>query len=165
MEYIDVVTQNDKVIGKVSRSEIYSKRLPHRIVHVMIFNNKGEMALQLRTRSVSFAPHHWSTPAGGHVQSGETYEQAVMREMNEELGIQVPVEMMYKDTYRETKSENITKFLVTFHANYNGKLKPDPQDVEKVAFFSPSVIHQMTQQGEKFHPELLFLLEKHYYTK
>src|SRR3989338_2368529 len=96
-ELMDFVNEKDEVIGKALQKDIYGKLLTHRIVHVLIFNDKGEMALQLRSKNKNFVPDHWSTSAGGHVQSGETYEQAALRECEEELGIKLKMQFLFKN--------------------------------------------------------------------
>lgn len=166
MEIIDVVNDNDEVIGKATYDEIYEKLLTHRIVHVLIFNDKGEMALHLRSKYRSFCSNHWSTSVGGHVQSGESYEKAALRELKEELGIKSKINFAYKDIYVDQKFETgLKKFLVTFRADYNGPFKINPTEVKKIEFFSLDKIKEMINKGEKFHPELLFLLKKHFKIK
>ncbi|MCX6819069.1 MAG: NUDIX domain-containing protein [Candidatus Aenigmarchaeota archaeon] len=159
MEFLDVVNDKDEVIGKASQKEVYDKNLNHRIVHVLIFNSKGEMALHLRSRHKSFCPQHWSTPVGGHVQSGESYEEAALRESEEELDIKPELKFFYKDIYNANR---IKKFLVTFRAVFDGPFMVNPLEVEKVEFFNLGKIQEMINSGEKFHPELLFLLKKHF---
>ncbi|MCA9460196.1 MAG: NUDIX domain-containing protein, partial [Nanoarchaeota archaeon] len=83
MELLDIVNRKDEVIGVASKEDVYKKSLTHRIVHILIFNDKNELALQLRSKKVSFCPSHWSTSVGGHVQSGESYEGAALREYQE----------------------------------------------------------------------------------
>jgi isopentenyldiphosphate isomerase len=161
MEYLDIVNDQDEVIGKASRDEIYEKSLCHRIVHVLIFNDAGEIAIQLRSPKLSFSPGHWSTTAGGHVQSGESYEQAAIREYQEELGVKSALEELGKDYYQADRSPN--KFLVTYKTIFNGPFNPDPEVVEKVDFFSIDRVKEMIENGNKFHPELLFLLKKYYF--
>ena len=160
MEFLDVINDRDEVIGKASKKEIYEKSLQHRIIHVLIFNDKGEMALQLRSKNVSFCPQHWSTSVGGHVQSGETYEEAALREFQEELGITTKIDFMSKDKY--IKDKLLKKILGTFKTTFNGPFNIDPDDVERVEFFSLEKIQEMIDNGEKIHPELLFLLRKHF---
>lgn len=160
MEFLDVVNDNDEVVGKASYKEIYENKLQHRIVHVLIFNDKGEMLLQLRSKHKSFCSHHWSTPVGGHVQSGERYREAALREFQEELGTVTKIIFVYKDLYDDGKA--LKKILVTFKATSNGPFNVNPKEVEKVEFFSLSKIQEMINGGEKFHPELLFLLKKHF---
>ena len=105
MEYIDVVDKNDNVIDTVSKQDIYKNLLSHRIVHVVIFNDKGEMALQLRSPKVSYCPEHWATTVGGHVQAGETHRQGAIREFIEEIGIPPDKELEFfsKDLYLDDK--------------------------------------------------------------
>ena len=159
MEFLDVVNERDEIVGNASKKDVYERLLPHRIVHVLIFNDKGEMALQLRG-NVSFCPHHWSTAVGGHVQSGESCEQAALREFEEELGTKAKIELVYKDFYND--SRDLKKFLYTFTCTFNGPFTPDPKDVDRIEFFTVDKIRAMIDAGEKFHPELLFLLEKHF---
>jgi len=152
MEFLDVVNDKDEVIDKASRNEIYEKSLKHRIVHVLLFNNEGRLALQLRSQNTSFWPGHWSTSAGGHVRSGETYEEAAMREMKEEIGIEASIKPLCKLKYKN-------KFLKIFKAQYEGACKFS-EEVDSVNFFSLDQIKEMIKMGDKFHPELLFLINE-----
>jgi len=160
MEFLDVVDKNDKVVEKASKEDVYKKRLRHRIVHILIFNKKGEIALQLRSKEVSFCPHHWSTAVGGHVQSGETCEEAALREYEEELGVKSEIEFFSKDLYQAEGTPE--KFLITFKTIYEGPFKINPSAVEEIEFFDMKTVQNMINKGEKFHPELLFLLRKHF---
>jgi len=160
MEMMDVVNEKDEVVGVVSKKEIYEKSLPHRIVHVFVFNKKGELALQLQGREKKYCPLHWMCTAGGHVQAGETYEQAAVREFKEEVGAEVPITFLGKDLFIGPKG--IRKTLASFMASYEGPFSPNPHEVEKVEFFTFDRIKEMIKGGEKFHPELLFLLRKHF---
>ncbi|MFA5129279.1 MAG: NUDIX domain-containing protein [Patescibacteria group bacterium] len=160
IEYIDIVDGEDRVIGRATREEIYQKLLPHRIVHVLIFNDKGEMALQLRSDKVSFCPNHWSTTVGGHVQAGESYRRAVERECQEELGAKSKLEKFSKVFFEPKTAPK--KFLMIYKTVHNGPFYPETDDVTKIDFFSIDKIQKMVREGEKFHPELLFILEKYF---
>ena len=158
METLDVVNLENKVIGQATIKEIYEKKLPHRICHVLVFNSLGEMLLQLRSKNMRFTPNHWSTPVGGHVSSGETYEQAALREGLEEIGVKLELGEFFDDVYQ---ANGLTKFLRTFVAKHDGPFKVNPEEVEKVEFFALDKIAKLN----KLHPELRFLLEKHYFAK
>jgi len=160
MELLDIVNDKNEVIGHAEREEIYRKKLPHRIVHVLIFDDQGKMALHKRSNSVSFCPNHWSTPVGGHVLSGETYKQAALREYKEELGINSPVEFAFEDVYDDGIRPK--KFLQTFKTLYNGPFNINPKAVQEIRFFTLDEIKEMIKNKELFHPELLFLLKKHF---
>ena len=161
MEFLDVVDNNDNVVGRTAYEEVYAKKLGHRIVHVLIFNDKGEMALQLRSMKKLFCPGHWSTAVGGHVQAGENYEQAALREFEEELGRKTEIKFENKFLY-ETK-EGMKKHLGIFSTVFNGPFEVNLEEVDKVEYFKLDKIKEMINQGEKFHPELLFLLKKSYF--
>lgn len=159
-EYLDIVNDLDEVISTASYQEVYAKRLPHRIIHILIFNDKNELALQLRSATKSFCPLHWSTSVGGHVRAGESYKQAALREFKEELNIQLPITLAFKDNYLDAHGHK--KFLATFKTRTSNLSKIKTSEVERVAYFSLSTIQNMIISKEKFHPELLFLLKKHF---
>lgn len=157
---MDIVNEDDQVVGRAKKSTIYKKLLTHRIVRVLIFNKKGQMALQLRSKNVSFCPSHWCSSASGHVQSGESYEEAALRECMEEIGVSPKITFFHKDIY---KLENgLVKVITTFKACFEGSFSLNSNEVEKVKFFSLKQIKDMLKKGEKFHPELKFLLEKYF---
>lgn len=160
MEFLDIVDKNDNVISKASKDDAYTKSLCHRISHVLIFDDQEKMVLQMRSSKVSFCPDHWSTAVGGHVQAGETYEQAALREYQEELGTKSNLEFVGKDFYDVPNKPD--KFLATFKTKFNGPFNPDPEVVSEVAAFDIEDIKKMIEEGEKFHPELLFILERYY---
>lgn len=163
MEFLDVVNEKDEVIGRASYQAVYQKLLTHRIVHILIFNDQGKMALQLRSKDKSFCSLHWSTSVGGHVHSGETYQEAALRECEEELGREVKIKLAYKDLYVDEKYETgLKKILVTFKSVDNGPFKINPREVKRIKFLTLEEIQKMVSRGEKFHPELLFLLRKHF---
>ena len=160
MEILDIVDSGDNVVGQTSREEIYSKKLHHRICHVLIFDNQNRMVLQKRSNHVSFFPDHWSTAVGGHVQTGETYEQAALREYKEELGANSPLTLMRKDLYQVPNGP--AKFLATFKTNHDGPYTLEESAISSVHAFNLEEIKKMIEKKEKFHPELLFILNKYF---
>lgn len=87
-EIFDIVDKNDNVIGQARREEVRrNKNLIHRSIGVAIFNKKGEMFLQQRSAGKDTDPLKWTISCSGHVLAGENYEETVLRELNEELGL------------------------------------------------------------------------------
>lgn len=85
-EIVDIVNQNDKVIGTVSKGEAHEKGLLHRTVIAEIIGSDGKWTLVKQAADRQDADQFVS-PVGGHVQSGETLEDALKREANEEYGL------------------------------------------------------------------------------
>ena len=93
MEYFDVLNEQGEFTDKVETREVcHEKGLWHRAIYGFIFNEKGEVLLQKRSQSKKLWPGLWDITAGGHVLAGEFGEQALIREVKEELGIEIKQE-------------------------------------------------------------------------
>lgn len=87
-ELFPIVDEQGNILGAATRGECHngSKQL-HPVVHLHIFNSKGELYLQKRPVWKDIQPGKWDTAVGGHIDLGENVEQALKREALEELGI------------------------------------------------------------------------------
>src|SRR6266571_6880500 len=88
-EIFDVVNEHDEVTGQQTRSEVHRLGLKHRAVHVLVFNDRGEVFLQKRSMKKDRQPGVWDSSASGHVDTGEDYDACAVRELGEELGLHV----------------------------------------------------------------------------
>ena len=97
-ELLDVVDENDQVIGVKKRGEIHAQGLMHRSVHILVFNSNAELFIQKRSMSKDNEPGLWDSSAAGHVDSGEDYHGCAIRELGEELGIEVntPLDELFR---------------------------------------------------------------------
>ncbi len=86
-ELLDIVDSDDVVLGRATRAEIHRTDRLHRAVHMLVFNLSGDVFLQQRVASKDRNPNRWDSSAAGHVDSGEEYLRAAIRELVEELGI------------------------------------------------------------------------------
>jgi len=132
-ELFIVVDEHDNVIGHKKRHECHhDPSLIHRAVELFIFDSKGRVLLQKRSRTKDIRAGFWSTSVGGHVGKGESYEDAMKREVTEELGIEIPVTYHSKRIVRfpaETEMEAL------FTATYDGPFTHNTDEVEEVRFF------------------------------
>ena len=87
-EIFPVVDAAGNVVGKATRGECHGgSMLLHPVVHLHVFNSRGELYLQKRPAWKDIQPGRWDTAVGGHVDYGETIAEALRREVREELGI------------------------------------------------------------------------------
>lgn len=86
-EIFDVVDEDDAVTGQATRGEVHAKGLLHRAVHVFVFNKRGDLLMQRRSMLKDAHPGVWDSSVAGHLDAGEDYEAAALREMEEEMGI------------------------------------------------------------------------------
>ena len=87
-EIFDIVDEQDRVIGNAGRREIHRRRLRHRAVHLFLFDNTGRLYIQKRASTKGSFPGRFDSSASGHVDSGESYDAAVLRETREEIGLE-----------------------------------------------------------------------------
>ncbi len=131
----DIVDEADLVIGTASRAQVHGNpSLIHRVAHVLVFNTGGSLYLQKRADSKDVQPGKWDTSVGGHVDSGEDYPEAAIREMREELGIaSVTPRSLYNYLHRnEYESEMVTTFLV----RWDGTVSVDPEEISEGRFWN-----------------------------
>jgi isopentenyldiphosphate isomerase len=94
-EWFPIVDEEGNTIGKALRSVCHDGKsmLLHPVVHLHLFNTKGELFLQKRSGNKDIQSGKWDTSVGGHISPGETPGEALMREAFEELNLKgfVPV--------------------------------------------------------------------------
>mgnify|MGYP000985353457 CR=1 FL=1 len=88
-EVLDVVNAEDEIIGTATRAEIHEKNLAHRSVHILVFDKYKRVYLQQRSKFKDTHPLAWTSSASGHIDAGESYENAAIRELEEELSLEV----------------------------------------------------------------------------
>jgi len=133
-ELVEVVNRKGDVQGLAKRAEVHSNpSLIHRVVHVLIFDNKGRLLLQKRSQNKDIAPGKWDTSVGGHVNPGEDILEAAKREMQEELGI-AECKLVHLHAY--LFSNHIESELVnTFYSMCNGKFFFNKEEIEEIKFW------------------------------
>lgn len=133
-EWFPLVNEEGETIGKATRKECHSgsKQL-HPVIHLHIFNDAGELYLQKRSMTKDIQPGKWDTAVGGHIDYGETVEEALRREVREELGITAFTPQFIT---RYVFESSIEKELVnTFRTIYNGDFTPDTEELDGGRFW------------------------------
>lgn len=157
-EVYDVVNEKDEVVGTATRRQVHENpALIHRAVGGYIFNHRKELLMQKRSKTKDMFPSRWAFSVGGHVDSGDTYERAVIRELQEELGIQIPLHFVEK---RLVKHAEETEFWSIYLGVHEG---PFPHfnviEMDEVQFFSLSRLREMIdEQSDLFVPEVVNMM-------
>lgn len=115
MEYLDVYDDNGNKTGEaVERQEAHSKGICHKVIHVWVVNSNKELLLQKRSKNKDLKPDMWYVSLGGHIESGEDNKQTILREFNEELGLDVSNridDVRYLYTFKERILANDGAFV------------------------------------------------------
>ena len=96
-ELFDIVNGNDEVIGQASRGEVHNNpKLIHRSIGIIIYSTDKRIFLQQRSMGKDTDQGKWTISCSGHVGSGDSYKKAAERELQEELGIKIPISQLTK---------------------------------------------------------------------
>ena len=152
-ERFPIVDKKDRILRYANRSEVHGNNLRHRAVHILIFNEAGELYLQQRSRWKDRHPLKWDSSAAGHVAFRESYDETARRELKEELGTTVPLHKVSKFSASQRTDH---EFIWLYRGLTSGDLVPDNSEIEQGAFFRPAVIDGWTSaRPEDFAPGFL----------
>jgi len=147
-EVFDVVNDRDEVVDRKLRREVHARGLKHRAVHVLVFNSRGEVFLQKRSLKKDTAAGLWDSSTSGHLDSGEDYDACAVRELREEIGLEVnpgavatraspPLQKLFKiAACPETDAE----FVWVYRCQAEGPFQLHPDEIERGGWFAPENI-------------------------
>lgn len=125
-ELFPIVDEQGNILGAATRGECHngSKRL-HPVVHLHIFNSKGELYLQKRPAWKDIQPGKWDTAVGGHIDLGENVEQALKREALEEVGIKdFNYELITSYIFESTREQEL---VYVYKSIYDDSIHPSEE--------------------------------------
>lgn len=155
---ITYVDQDDNVIGQGSMQNAWKYGHIHRIVRLFVFNSKGDFLLQKRSMNHANMPGKWDNSAAGHVDVGEDYQIAIVREAEEEIGVRGisarEVCSYYKDETEGGKyKKRFQKLYITI---YDGEIIFDENEVSEVRWISVGALSEwMSATPDDFAPGFL----------
>ena len=145
-ELFPLVDEEGTVIGKATRGECHNgSRLLHAVVHLHVFNAQGDVYLQKRPEWKDIQPGKWDTAVGGHIDYGEKPEDALRREVREELGItDFNPEFIGKYVF---DSQRERELVYVNRTTYTGEVKPSEEELDGGRFWSMQEIREAMGQG------------------
>jgi len=125
-ELVDVVDEAGRVVGTLPRSEMRARRLAHRSVYVLVFNDRGDIFVHLRVATKDVYPAHWDVAIGGVVGAGESFDAAARRETLEELGIAVVPEPLFPFRYADAATD---VHGMVYRLRHGGPFRLQPEEI------------------------------------
>jgi len=140
-ERFPLVDEKGNVIGAATRGQCHDgSKLLHPVVHLHVFNPQGEVYLQKRPEWKDIQPGKWDTSVGGHIDYGETPDEALLREAGEELGIKdfvaEQVGMYVFESRRERELVYVNRTV------YDGTVSPSTEELDGGRFWTLDEIRE-----------------------
>lgn len=162
-ELLDIVDDHDKVIGQKLRSDIYRSNMTNfRVINAFARDDQGRLWIPRRSLQKTLFPGALDVSVGGHVQSGEEYDEAFVRELNEELNISADT-ITYKvlglltpHKHNVSAFQKVYEFVLADDPDYNRS------DFSQSFWIFPQDLILCLAAGEPAKSDLAVLL-KHFY--
>ena len=147
-EKFDVLNELGEFTGEIAtREECHKKGLWHRAVYAFIIDDKGNVLLQKRSNNKKLWPNMWDVTVGGHVDAGEFGRQALIREVKEELGIDIKeneIKYLVGSISTNVKGNIINNhfnecYIITKQVDIKD-IKLQKEEVEEIRWFSKQEI-------------------------
>lgn len=146
-ELLPVINEKGEFIRLAPRSECHNGKsmLLHPVIHLHIINGKGDIFLQKRSPHKDVQPGRWDTSVGGHVDPGETIEEALLREAREEAGLTAfEYEFIKKYIWQ---SDREREMVHSFMTRSEQLLQIDPEEIDEGRFWSRKEIEAGMGKG------------------
>ncbi|MBL09798.1 MAG: NUDIX hydrolase [Acidiferrobacteraceae bacterium] len=160
-ELLVVVNAEDQVIGAKKRDDVHRLGLRHRSVHILVFDLKARLFLQKRSLYKDNNPGLWDSSVAGHVDDGESYDDCCVREIQEEIGIQLgaPPDRLFKiDACPESGME----FSWVYKLITSATLNLNYEEIEMGRWVEPRELDRMLLVNESTFAETFPIIWKRY---
>ena len=160
-ERLDIVDDEDRIVGSDTRKNIYKKGLDShsRFVNIFVFNSRGELLVPKRSMNRRIFPGCFDFSCGEHVLSGETYDQAAKRGVKEELGLE-GIELI--ELGKLNLRDGVGCFTKVYKTICDEKINNyDTDGIDKLYWFSLDEIKEMIKKNkEKFKHDFPIVLDR-----
>jgi isopentenyldiphosphate isomerase len=136
-ELLAVVDEHDRIIDHCPRNQIHALALRHRAVHILVFNDAGQLLLQKRSMKKDLNQGLWDSSAAGHVDNGEDYNDCAPRELQEELGVGADLTPLFK---LQPTPELGMEFIQVYSCQHNGPFQPAADEIDEIVWLAPEQV-------------------------
>lgn len=162
-EYLDLVNEHDEVVGRKLRSEIYNEGLSNfRVVNAFVVNSEGKLWIPRRAADKRVFPLCLDMSMGGHVESGETYDQTFKREMQEELNIDTDSTPWKMIGHLTPEANGMSAHMNVYEIRTNESPNYNSSDFTEYFWLMPTEILERIERGDSAKGDLPKLVQ-HFY--
>jgi isopentenyl-diphosphate delta-isomerase type 1 len=148
-ELLDIVNDDDEVIDQAMRSSVHERGWQHRGVHVFLFTREGKLLIHQRSAERAQYPSVWDCSVSEHVKAGESYREAAVRGMFEELGVRgIDVQPLVR--FRMNYGTNDNEISMLFEGAVDpSMIRFDPGEIAQVEYHRLTGLRSCMESGER----------------
>ena len=155
-----IVNDLDQIIGHRKKDQSYKERSMLRSVQIFVYNSKGELYIQKRSKNKSRYPSYFCASVAGHVEPGENYEQAATREIKEELGLKKIENLKFITKEKTPVGKNNYAMMTFFTTNTDQEIILREEEIDSGDFYTIENIKQLILKNNLFTPGFLHFFKK-----
>lgn len=164
-EILDIVDENDNVVGQESRESFRDKAFnPQgkfaRIVNCFIINSHNKIWCPIRSANKRSFPNSMDFSCGGYVQSGETYQEAMIAELKEENNLDVKPEELSLIAKLTPKEDGLNVFMGLYKVKTDNPITYSQKDFSEAEWLTVDQIIEKLKKGFPAKNHLLPVLLK-----
>jgi len=157
-----IVNEKDKIIGYLTKMQAYLKKAMLRSVQIFVYNSEGELYIQKRSKNKTRYPNYFCASAAGHVEPGENYREAAIRELKEELGFKKVKKLKFIVKEKTLVGENNYAMMTLFIITTDEPIILQEKEIETGDFYPIRKIQQLISENLPFTPAFLhFFIKQH----
>ena len=154
-EILEVVDEQNGVIGTEKRSVIIRDKLMHRAVTLFIVNGKGQIMVGKRSKEKEESPDRYSFPVSGHLKQGESPDETMKREVKEELGLEQDLEFLTVFRAKKVKDNHFCYLFLMKLERPIQSLDVDDKESSKLFFWTKDETKERIKERDDFSPNFI----------
>ena len=159
-ELLDLVDDSDNVVGTILRAEAHAKDVSNvRAIHAFVKNSQDELWIARRAKQKKVAPLALDASVSGHVNSGESYEQGLIRETMEEIGLDLNKLAFKQLAYLNRTEHNVYCFEKVYEIKFDGEPKYNQMEISEGYWLSLAEIKRRIKRGDNFKSDVPKIIE------
>ena len=165
-EYVILVDEQDKKLGLMEKIEAHKKGVLHRAFSVFILNQKNQLLLQQRALHKYHSGGLWTNTCCRHPRDGETNLEAAHRRLQEEMGMDAPLEKLLHFVYRAEFDNNMIEHELdhVFVGKCDANPVINPDEVEAYKWMDLDELKADIEKNPQLYTAWFKIIFNEYYT-
>lgn len=152
-EFVVLIDEQDNQLGLMEKQQAHVAGLLHRAFSVFVFNEQGELLLQQRAAHKYHSPLLWTNTCCSHPRENETYQEAALRRLEEEMGFVCEIKPKFHFIYKAQLGDQLFEHELdhVFVGNYSGEININLEEVHAYKWISmQDLIEDVKAQPEHY---------------